>query len=117
LVFLGFSDAPFPLLFAQCLAQDVVDMAELREELTQVRVTAIMVEARAARLDEVAQKVSFSGVSLRLRARLVIRPRRSSWVWLILDRAVDADRRLEGAEGQYEALAEELTLLRIRGGV
>jgi hypothetical protein len=58
LVFLGFSDAPFPLLFVQCLAQDVADMAELREELTQVRVTAIMVEARAARLDEVARKVS-----------------------------------------------------------
>jgi hypothetical protein len=117
--------------FAQRLAQDVAEVVELQKELTQAWVAAFMVGARTTwaegmapkkvivlasahgEVHEVAQKISL------LEGELVVV--HQAWDVAkaklpdLVDRAATVNQRQEEAEGQCEHLAEELTLLWLRG--
>jgi hypothetical protein len=115
----------------QGLARDVAEVAELREDMTQVEAAAIMARACATQAEgttrekaallatihgeaaEATQRVSTLGDELVIvhRARDVAEEKVST----LTVKAATIDRRPEVAKEQCEGLVHQLILLRIRG--
>jgi hypothetical protein len=106
-------------------------MVELRDEVTWAQVAAVMAEAWVARADRMAQESAILLASAHGEDSDVARKvslvegqlavARQAWDAVkaklpgLVDKVADTDRRREGAEGQCEELAEELTLMWIGG--